>query len=75
MLAANTALAILHASDEVRLRHGVGFECLGGLNSIFLAEEGYTGGLVRIGELTADGAYVRLPSGYRLHITPRDVAR
>jgi len=58
--------------DKVELMPG-GY---GGLNAIFLHEEGVIGQMVPI--VAVDGAYkytVVLPSGYKLGIDERDIAK
>ncbi len=61
------------AGLSVELRHGTGLPCYGGLNSIFLAEEGYVGGKVPVVDTNQSSAVVQLPSGYRLTVYPRDI--
>lgn len=56
---------------KVRLRSG-GPMFLGGLNNIFLIEEGYDGP-VPVVETKSHQATVELPSGYKLIIYPRDL--
>lgn len=59
------------AGKSVRLRSG-GVTFFGGLNSLFLIEEGYKGPVPVI-ETKTDQATVKLPSGRKLTIYPRDL--
>lgn len=45
----------------------------GMLNYRGLAQEGYRGEPVTVVDLSDDGYVVRLPSGYRLFVTERDI--
>jgi len=59
--------------QSVRLRSGTGLSSYGSLNTIFLAEEGYMGGLVPVVCTRSGFAVVRLPSGYLLNVWPQDI--
>jgi hypothetical protein len=63
---------VIVVNQEVRLRSG-GIPGFGGLNSIFLAEEGYRdGSTVTVIQVDGQWAKVLLPSRYELWITEKD---
>ena len=57
--------------DKVRLRSG-GLYAIGMLHNVFLYEEGYDGPVPVI-EVEGGKIKVRLPSGYELDITEKDI--